>query len=270
MPTDLMLQVQAQEDLGASHFLLTLSTVRDERLSWEPGQFAMITLGEPEGVVDPLLRRPFCIFNLSDGPSGRLQFFYKVMGRGTGLLSRLAEGRTIHCLAPLGNGFTRPASETTRLLLVAGGIGSASLHPLALKEIGAGRRPVVLYGCRTAPEVAGIRPTIEAGAEVRIATDDGTEGHHGTVTDLLDRFLEAEGTDWTICACGPMGMMKTAAAVAKRRGTRCFVSLESSMACGFGVCVGCVVGTHTDGDGPPAYRRICIDGPVFDAEQVVW
>ena len=120
--------------------------------------------------------------------------------------------------------------------------------------------------------MAGIKHTQDAGVEVLVATDDGTRGKRGFVTDLLDETLGAEGGNaalrWVICACGPTAMMKATALVAARHGVRCYLSLESPMACGFGVCVGCVVGTKESTGAPLRYRRICVEGPVFDAAQV--
>jgi len=278
MPSDLSLRIVSQADLGAAHFLLTMrpESAGTRLPSWEPGQFAMITLGPAAGTNDPLLRRPFSIFNQPDAREGSVQIFYKVLGHGTALLSRARAGDAIRCLMPLGNGFATTSQPHERLLLVAGGIGSASLHPLAIADRQCGGQPVFLYGCRTASELAGVRPTRDAGVEVLVSTDDGSSGQKGYVSDLLDAFLRREASGpsglsgWIVCACGPMPMMKATAAVAAQHGVPCHVSLESPMACGFGVCVGCVVGTRTAREEPLHYRRICVEGPVFDAAQVVW
>jgi dihydroorotate dehydrogenase electron transfer subunit len=279
MPSDFLLTVESNDDLGAAHHLLTLVCPPGTPAipSWQAGQFAMIGLGLPAEATDPLLRRPFSLFNLPDGGPGgsrRARFFYKILGRGTAMLSRAAPGETIRCLAPLGNGFRPPQRPGGRLLLVAGGIGSASLHPLALQEMRDGRSPLMLYGCRTASDLAGVGPSREAGVEVLVATDDGTAGRRGFASDLLDSFLRDEGPSaggrWTVCACGPTAMMKATSQVAARHGAPCYLSLESPMACGFGVCVGCVVGVHGDAATPVRYRRICVDGPVFDASSVIW
>jgi dihydroorotate dehydrogenase electron transfer subunit len=279
MPADLSLRIASHQFLGASHFLLTLAPQegRTGLGRWEPGQFVMITVGQPAGCADPLLRRPFSIFNLPGAGAVEgdvVDIFYKVSGRGTALLAQARPGDTIRCLGPLGNGFAPDRPPGSRLLLVAGGIGSASLHPLALKERRDGGTPLVLYGCRTAADLAGIAPTRDAGIECRVATDDGSAGARGLVSELLEEFLAAEGDSarerWVICACGPTPMMKATAAVAARRGVRCYVSLESPMACGFGVCVGCVVPTREASSAPLAYRRICVEGPVLDAARVIW
>ena len=276
MPADRSVRIDSHQDLGASHFLLTLSA--DEAIPhWDPGQFAMISLGLPDASSDPLLRRPFSIYNLSGTPSQGdhgIQIFYKVLGQGTALLSRARAGGSIRCLAPLGNGFAPDRRPGTRLLLVAGGIGAASLHPLALQESKTGGQPLMLYGCRAKADLVGVKPTIASGIEVRFATDDGSAGHHGFVSDLLDGLLRDEGPSarerWVICACGPTPMMRATAEVAARHSVPCHVSLESPMACGFGVCVGCAVGTREGPDAPLRYQRICVDGPVFDARKVCW
>ncbi|HKY33159.1 MAG TPA: dihydroorotate dehydrogenase electron transfer subunit [Candidatus Polarisedimenticolia bacterium] len=279
MPLDTALRIEENRHLGAAHFLLTLSAPPGSPPlpSWKAGQFAMIGLGLPGPTNDPLLRRPFSIFEpppQRQAPASSLRIFYKVLGRGTALLARARPGTTVPCLAPLGNGFDPPRAAGSRLLLVAGGIGAASLHPLAVQELREGRSPLMLYGCRTAADLAGIAPSREAGIEVRVATDDGTAGASGRAGDLLDRFLRDEGPQasrrWIICACGPHAMMRHAAQVAARHGVPCHVSLESPMACGFGVCVGCVVGVRDGAGEPLRYRRICVEGPVFDAAVVAW
>ncbi|HEY3174321.1 MAG TPA: dihydroorotate dehydrogenase electron transfer subunit [Candidatus Polarisedimenticolia bacterium] len=272
-PVDLPLRIVSHDSLGSGHFLLSLAIPGDYP-AWEPGQFAMVTTGAPEGQADPLLRRPFSIYNTPGDPAGVVQIFYKVLGRGTRLMSGAGPGDMLRCLAPLGNGFAPARSPGTRLLLVAGGIGSASLHPLALRDRESGGRPLMLYGCRTSSEVPGITRTLEAGIEVRLATDDGSAGRRGFVTEMLDELLFQEGPQardrWVICACGPTPMMRATAEVAARHGVRCHLSLESPMACGFGVCVGCVVGTRETPTAPLRYRRICVEGPVFDSGEVCW
>ncbi len=275
-PTDRLLRVESHAPLGASHFLLRLAA-EDPLPFWEPGQFAMVSAGRPGDATDPLLRRPFSLYNLPDrdaGPSYAVEIFYKVFGRGTALLSEARRGDALSCLLPLGNGFSPRRPPGSRLLLVAGGIGSASLHPLALHERRAGREPLMMYGCRTAADLAGVEPSRAAGLEVLVTTDDGTAGDRGLVTERLDRFLAEEGPEaarrWVICACGPTPMMSATARVASRRGVACHVSLEAPMACGFGVCVGCVVGMREHASAPLRYSRICVDGPVFDAAGVVW
>ncbi len=273
-PVDSSLTIRSHDDLGAGHFLLTLALPPGGPgfSFWEPGQFLMVTLGQAERADDPLLRRPFSIFNRPGSPADAIQIFYKVLGRGTSILSSVRPGRSLRCLGPLGNGFAPERPPGSRLLLVAGGIGSASVHPLAIEERRAGGKPVMLFGCRTEADMAGIRPSVEAGLDVRLCTDDGSAGRRGFVSDLLDEFLkgpESESGPWIVCACGPTPMMRATAEVAAGHNVRCYLSLEGPMACGFGVCVGCVVGIRESAGTPLAYHRICVDGPVFDATKVI-
>jgi dihydroorotate dehydrogenase electron transfer subunit len=269
MPADHLLHVDANDSIGASWFLLTLSSDADLP-RWEPGQFAMLSLGERQ---DPLLRRPFSIYNLPepDRPSRTVQVLYKVLGRGTDLMTRIARGERLAALLPLGRGFAPPRNRGDRLVLVAGGVGIASLHPLAAAEIRAGGSPLLLFGCRTAAELPGAARTRALGVETLVATDDGSEGARGFVTDLLETvLLERGAADKILCVCGPTPMMKAVAGLALRLDARCHLSLESSMACGFGVCVGCVVGVRRDAGGALSYVRTCLEGPVMDAREVVW
>jgi len=269
MPADHTLRVDSNDPIGASWFLLTLSSDVDLP-RWEPGQFTMLSLGDRQ---DPLLRRPFSIYNLPEAerPARAVQILYKILGRGTALLSRVPPGASLAALLPLGRGF-RPARQPgDRIVLVAGGVGVASLHPLAAFEAREGRPPLLLFGCRSADEMPGARATRALGVETLISTDDGSEGARGLVSDLLDAVLRERGAAGKIlCVCGPTPMMSASADVARRHGARCHLSLESSMACGFGVCVGCVVGVRRGGSPAITYRRTCIDGPVMDASEIVW
>jgi dihydroorotate dehydrogenase electron transfer subunit len=268
MPEDLRLRVESNRPLGASYFLLAAAAASDLPV-WEAGQFAMIALG---GRADPLLRRPFSIYNLpaAGRPPRSVEVLYKILGRGTALLAAARPGDELAFLLPLGRGFAPRRRPGDQLLLVAGGVGIASLHPLAAAEARAGRSPLLLFGCRTAAEAPAAGPTRDLGVETLLSTDDGTAGRRGLVTDLLDRTLvERGGSGRIICACGPTPMMKATAEVARRHGVPCWLSLESAMACGFGVCVGCVVGVRGR-DGGVRYVRTCIEGPVMDAAEMVW
>ena len=255
MPVDRALRVESNEDLGASHFLMTLGAP-DDVPAWQPGQFAMITVGPRPHQHDPLLRRPFSIFNACGSPRGGLQILYEIMGRGTAMLATARAGDLLECLAPLGNGFAPPRQPGDKLLLVAGGIGLGLAAPARPRRAGPqARAPVVLYGCRTAAEPGRHR----AHAQVR----HPDAGHHrrrqrgaARAGDRSSGFLPRRaglrrGLLESLCACGPTAMMRATAGVCAQRGVRCHVSLESTMACGFGVCVGCVVGSR---ERPPTAR----------------
>lgn len=214
-----------------------------------PGQFAMLAL-DPHGVrLDPLLPRPMAVFR-RDGD--RLEFRYHVVGRGTSLLSRLGPGAELGVLGPLGNGFADPVG---RPVLVGGGTGTASLYELAQRVEGS----VVLLGGRDADSILGLAEFRALGVRLEVATEDGSLGRRGRVTDLLE---PAPGDE--IFACGPTAMMQAVHESARAAGVPCRVSLESHMACGFGICLGCAVPTQQ------GFRYVCTHGPVFDADELDW
>ena len=215
-----------------------------------PGQFAMLTL-DPSGLHrDPLLGRPMAVYR---GGADDLEFRFKVVGRGTRILSELSPGAAVGVVGPLGNGFPDPPPRTT---LVGGGTGIASLYEVALRAKG---EVTVLLGGRTRDDVMGLADFEALGCDLRVSTEDGSAGHRGLVTDLLEP--QAGGT---VFACGPTPMMRVAADRAREAGARCWVSLETPMACGFGICLGCAVPTRE------GFRYVCTHGPVFEAEALGW
>ena len=208
-------------------------------------------LPDPDGRTrDPLLPRPMAVFR--GGPDA-LEFRFKVVGPGTALLSKLREGEALGVLGPLGNGFSIPDRAAT---LVGGGTGIASLYELA-REAPAGTR--VLLGGRSRRELLALEEFRALPVEVEFSTDDGSLGHTGLVTDLL----QPEPDSWVL-ACGPTPMMRRAAEIAAAAGARCRVSLENTMACGFGICLGCAVPLDC------GFRYVCTHGPVFDAARLDW
>ena len=233
----------------------------------EPGQFASLRVNEQ---AVPLLRIPLS-FSAVDPQGGTIELLYEARGPKSRLLSQVQARQTLSCLGPLGRGFVPPAPGQ-RVVLVGGGIGLPPLLYLGASLRQQGHAGVVLLaGARTAAKhlpLAGLQAAVP---QVGLATDDGSVGHHGLVTELLARELAA-APGAMVCACGPHGMMAAVAGLCRRQGVACQVSLEEYMACGFGVCVGCVVEAADEGgEGPYArYRRVCVDGPVFDALQVRW
>lgn len=227
---------------------------------------------DPDGMRrDPLLPRPMAIYRGSDGEAGSseagLEFRFKVVGRGTTLLAELRPGSALGVVGPLGNGFPVPQG---RPLLVGGGTGIASLYQLARDTVAA-RDGRVLLGGRTSADVPGLDDfrALGLGAGLELATDDGSEGRHGLVTDLLEPKPGDE-----IFACGPTAMMRCVSEIAQAAAVPCWVSLENTMACGFGICLGCGVALREAGDSSAAtgrsFRYVCTDGPVFDALSLDW
>ncbi len=225
-----------------------------------PGQFAMLAAVERWGGGEderPFLARAFSVAR-QDGD--RSSYLLEDVGPGTARLCELRTGDQVWVLGPLGSCFSPPA-EGRRALLVGGGVGIAPLAILqdALDAAGgAGSTTTVLLGFRDAPRVPGAE--LMRGA--RVASDDGSAGHHGLVTELL----EAELLDDPLAAvysCGPAGMLEGVRAICERLGVPAQLALEAGMACGFGACFGCVVPRRGGG-----YLRVCVDGPVLDAAQL--
>lgn len=249
-----------------------------------PGQFVMLRT-VAEGFNDPLLGRPFALYDIqtdADGAPASIDLVYLVIGRGTASLAGRKPGERLGVWGPLGNGFG-PPPESGSVLFVAGGIGQTPFLALGRDWMGAatyGEGPpdarrgridsaALLYGARTADLLAGVDDFRSAGIEVEVATDDGSAGHRGFVTHLLAERFERGERPAKVIACGPPPMLTAVAAMTESRGVPCDVSLENHMACGFGVCFSCVAPIIQD-DGQPDLRRVCVEGPVFPANRVDW
>jgi dihydroorotate dehydrogenase electron transfer subunit len=238
-----------------------------------PGQFVMLRL---PGTTDPLLGRPFALFDTvldQDGRPVAVDIGYLVVGKMTRRLVALVPGDTLEVWGPLGNGFSA-AEGQGKVALVAGGIGQTPFLAHArflLGGRGYGGAPArrlaesvaIYYGVRTAALAAGVDDLRSSGAEVHLATDDGSLGFHGYVTQLLATHPRPD----RIVGCGPGPMLHALADLAGKWNVPCDLSLETPMACGVGICFSCVARVKT-ADGWD-YRRVCVDGPVFDAATLV-
>ena len=224
----------------------------------QAGQFVMVGLP----YADPLLRRPFSIHQMS---STSVTIIYKVVGKGTQIMAGLGQGHKLSLLGPLGNGFS---VQGTNHCLVGGGLGIAPLLALAEKISKSGKNasgPVhILLGGRNSGELLARDAFAELG-EVEVATDDGSTGHHGLVTELLQQKGEKE---MQVYCCGPQPMMRAVASICREKGWACQVSLESHMACGMGACLGCAVAKAATAEGEKQYAHVCKDGPVFNAGEI--
>ena len=239
----------------------------------QPGQFVMVRVNP---AIDPLLRRPFGVFDLGTfeteftdcGRQSFLEILYKVVGKGTEMLSSLHQGDHLDILGPLGNGFSfgDPAGEK---LLVGGGVGLAPLYYLA-KELVKTSRVNLFAGGRNKEDVLCITEFERLGVESYVATDDGTLGARGLVTEVFEEQLAKARPGATIFACGPFPMLKAVALLAEKYQVPCQVSLEAYMACGVGACLGCVVKGKNHSDATPDYRCVCKNGPVFDYSDLLW
>lgn len=255
---DLAARVATNEDLTPTCFRLELAC--QEPLAAAPGQFGMLRCGDG---CDPLLRRAFSLAGVRQvGDGWVVEMHIKEVGRGTTLLRRLAPGARTPLLAPLGNGFTLAGRSGERLALVAGGIG---LPPVlfAAEVLAAQGRPFDLYfGAATASELYEVDRLAAAsgvvGGELVLCTDDGSRGEAGFVTAALGRRLERGRAYARALGCGPDPMLRALGRLATAHGLEAELSLEEPMACGVGVCLGCVVELE-DGRLVPS----CKEGPVF-------
>jgi dihydroorotate dehydrogenase electron transfer subunit len=240
---------------------------------FRPGQFAMLSAGSEQAAhrTDPLLPRPMAVYR-SDTQGGwsAVEILYKRVGRGTALLAEALPGQRVTIVGPLGRAFPLPRSGES-VTIVAGGTGIASVYELAARL--AGSHPVeVLFGARTASDLMAVEDFEALEIPLRVATEDGSAGVRGVVTDLLESALEGPtvgvdlpGSGRRVYVCGPTAMMRRCAEIASRREVPCIAALETTMACGFGVCLGCAAPLKKGG-----YALVCRDGPAFDAASIDW
>jgi dihydroorotate dehydrogenase electron transfer subunit len=244
-------EVRENIPLNETHSILTLSPMA-QTPEPKPGQFYMVGAG---GSRDPLLKRPFAAFRVTEAG---YQILYRVRGKGTAMMRQLAAGSVLDMIGPLGNPYPLPP-KTRRPLIVAGGVAIASVFHLveSLKE-----KPRVIYGATSKDGLLMLNELKALAGELSLSTDDGSLGSKGTAADLL---RDAPADDRTVLyVCGPREMAKAVSEIALERGLRGYVSLEETMACGLGACLGCAVKTK---DG---YRMVCKDGPVFRLEEIEW
>jgi len=227
-----------------------------------PGQFVNLKITE---TFDPLLRRPFSIHRAK---GSTIEILYEVVGKGSRILSQKMAGEYLDIIGPLGNGFS--VSDSRLAVLVAGGMGVAPLMFLAQTI----RKPLVLIGAKTKNHILCADEFKKLGCEVKIATDDGSLGFKGYVSELLKKTLATgDRRPATIYACGPKPMLKEITDISKNYKITAQISLEEHMACGIGACLGCVVETRNGKREPRTqfeYKRVCKDGPVFNAEEIIF
>lgn len=249
-------------------------TAPQEFASATPGQFVMVRIG---GGIDPVLRRPFAIFDIGTTvpaqsgatPQVYFEMLYKVVGKGTAMLSGLHDTDIVDILGPLGTGFNL-GDDNEEKLLVGGGIGLAPLYLLAT-ELVRRKSPVRLFaGGRTRDDILCITEFQRLGVECYTATEDGSLGTQGFVTVALNKHLDALPGRATIYACGPDPMLHALAKIAAARDIPCQVSLEGYMACGVGACLGCVTPGKNHSPQTPDYRCVCTEGPVFESSELKW
>ncbi len=232
--------------------------LRAPRIAGEsrPGQFVHVRVGD---TLDPLLRRPISLHRIG---ADTIDLLVRPVGRGSRMIAQKAVGETLDCLGPLGNGFTiHPSSR--HILMIGGGCGIGPLVALAEQAVAEELSAVVLFGARSADRVYPAE-LLPPEVEYAVATDDGSMGHHGVVTDLLGDCL---GWADAVYACGPRAMFLSVLDIVRgcNLGKPVQVSLEENMACGVGACFGCVVETRGG-----EMKSVCEDGPVFEMRELVW
>jgi dihydroorotate dehydrogenase electron transfer subunit len=241
-------------------------------LTSKPGQFVQIRCREGES-FDPLLRRPFSVYRV-DRERATYDILYTTVGRGTRWMEALPDGpeesghRTVDVEGPFGNTFTLPGSDDS-VYLVGGGVGVAPLYFLADAILAATKPPriTLCMGARTREQLQGIEDFRKLPLRAVTATDDGSEGYHGRVTELCAKLIDEEPEPGRIkiYGCGPQGMNESLRALSTTKSLHCEICLEALMACGFGVCFGCVLPIRKEVEGDFYNRRTCWEGPVFDA-----
>lgn len=262
-------EITENSPLNTDYQLLTFLPLADTHEP-QPGQFYMIgtfaKCASPSAcadIRDPLLKRPFSLFRKT---RKGLQILFRIRGRGTAMLRELKKGSQVEVLGPLGNSYPAPPRDKTPLI-IAGGIGIASLFYFAEKLSKAKKKAYISYGVRSEKELFMVEELKKFAKGLSISTDDGSCGERGCVTDMAGGLLSripSLGTGSVIYACGPRKMLEAVSGMAAQRGIEAHLSMEEVMACGVGACLGCVVKTVN------GYKRACKEGPIFHSNEIMW
>ena len=259
---DIHTTVLSNEAVAEAHYLLRCECAEIAQHA-RPGQFVHVMISQDTGM---LLRRPFTIYTVE----GReITMLYQIIGEGTKRLSEMPKDAPLQVLGPLGNTFDFTVKPEPAIL-VGGGAGIASLMLLAVALRRNGIHTLGLVGAQHHARLLSVTDLESIGISVHIATDDGSVGHHGYVTDILTDLLE--DTAWqcpTVYACGPHGMLSAVAKITVGFEVPTQIAMENRMGCAMGVCLGCVCPVRT-GPSSVEYQRVCTEGPVFNAVDVAW
>ena len=260
-------RILSHEDAAPGYRMMVLSAPQIAA-SVAPGQFVHVKV---PGLDPASLRRPFSVFD-GDSAAGTLTVLYKVVGRGTEALAKEAAGAELEVMGPLGYGFPEKCEGVP--LLVGGGYGVAPLYFLAKRMVarGVAERPILFVGGRTKGDLLEIGRFRELGVEVRTATNDGSDGVKGFVTEPLDDALielREAGRRFEFFTCGPDGLLKAVSQRAVGTGSKGWISMDRHMICGVGACFACIQRLKRP-NGEEWNARCCVNGPVFKAEEIVW
>jgi dihydroorotate dehydrogenase electron transfer subunit len=268
MLVDIEARVISNVRLSRDYNVVSLAAPQIAELTL-PGQFVMVKPGRGS---DPLLRRPFSVFEILYTPKAQIEGFSllsKRIGITTSMLYDLVDGDTVSCLGPLGQSFelVDPPAEAW---MVAGGVGLAPFATLTSALRAHGTKMKLFYGARAGDELFYADWFEHPGLQLVLATEDGSRGDKGRITVPLERELQqAAGRDIIVYACGPEPMLEAVARMANRYGRRSQVSVERTMGCGMGGCYSCVIALK-DARGGHHYVRSCIGGPVLEGADIVW
>ena len=265
MPLDVEARVIQNTRLSPDYNVITLAAP-EIAAATKPGQFVMVRPGHGS---DPLLRRPFSVFEIirSGNRIEGLSLLSKRIGVTTRLLYDAVYGDVISCLGPLGRPF-EPVSSPVEAWMVAGGVGLAPFATLTEVLQERGTKTTLFYGARTGAELFHLDWFASRDVRVVLSTEDGSSGERGRVTGPLEQALREADAEVMIYACGPEKMLEAVSHVAGRYKTAAQVSVERVMGCGMGGCYSCVMPVR-EGTGQH-FVRSCLQGPVFDAARIVW
>ncbi len=254
--------ILSNEEVAEAHYLLRCECAEIAQHA-RPGQFIHVMISQGPGM---LLRRPFTIYTVE---GDEITMLYQIIGAGTEQLSEMPTGAPLHVLGPLGNTFNLTTNPEPAIL-VGGGAGIASLMLLAVVLREKDIQTLGLVGAQHRARLLSVSDLESIGIAVHIATDDGSIGHHGYVTEILTDLLRE--TQWhrpTIYACGPHGMLAAVTEIATDFQVPTQIAMENRMGCAMGVCLGCVCPVRIDTD-RFEYQRVCTEGPVFNATDIAW
>ena len=254
-------KVILNREVKPGYYLLRLVSPEIARKAL-PGQFALLRCSTKD-LTDPLLRRPLSFHNVTK-EQGEISFLYQVKGKGTKELTRFVPGDTVDTMGPLGKGFQLEPTKGP-IAIIAGGVGVAPLVYLACMAHDKGNTVYTFLGARSTESLLADPDLVRASTRFFAATDDGTEGFCGNIIELLHKETNHLATCTAAYICGPEPVMAAAVSLCAKVGIPCQVSLESTMACGVGACLGCTCRTT----GSHNYSRVCTEGPVFDGREVI-
>jgi len=255
--------IESNKKIAEDYYILSLKSGYLARKA-KPGQFINVKCADN---TVPLLRKPFGVNKIH---KKGIDILYKIVGNGTRLLSLKSKGDKLDIIGPLGEGvFTyNKSTGKEKAILVGGGHGVAPLYALTEQLLSSkkGMRVSVFIGAKDKSHLVCAGTLRKLGAKVYEATENGSKGYKGLVTDLVKREIEKtqKKIQQTIYACGPKAMLKAVAKLAQGARIECQVSMEEYLGCGIGICKGCTIGTCS------GKQLICKDGPVFDAKEIIW